>query len=672
MRPSESLRSLRAFGVVAHVDAGKTTLSERVLFHTGRIHRVAEVHEGAATTDATAIERRRGISIHAAAIHCTWDEHPLTLVDTPGHVDFTVEVERSLRVLDGAVLVLCAVGGVQAQTLSVFRQMRRYGVPSVAFINKCDRPGADPARVVNSVTERLGVQSALLQLPIGSGETLSGVVDLISMRALRFEGRHGEQVLEGPVPAELQEAAMRARAQLLETVSLHSDALLSALVEERPVSQAQLCASIREATLSGAFIPALVGSAYRDVGVQPVLDAVVRYLPAPEERLHATVDAAHEPGPDIRVDASAPTLAFAFKRQELRHGALSWIRLYQGRLQAGDVLWSRRSGEAHRVQRLLRLDAGGVSPVSEAVAGEIVALPGVGLSTGDTLAAEGCALTLPGLELPVPVVEVAASLLEGKVSRLSTALRSVAAEDPTFQVSMDAESGELRLRGMGELHLEVICERLREDHGLVLRLGAPHVALRHTLAAPVAFDLLHKKQGGGPGQYARVVGRVEPIEGMDVTLQWDANGEALPQIYRGAIEKAARHLMDEGLEDGIPWVGVRVVLTDGATHVQDSSDLAFYLATRAALREALSSAAPVVLEPRMRVEVEAPGEDQGQVFRTLISRRGQVLGSETHAESVQLTAEVPLSEMFGYANGLRSVTRGAGSFRMSFARYAAR
>ncbi len=641
----------RAFGIAAHVDAGKTTLSERILFHTGQIRKVKEVHHGGATTDATAIERRHGISIEAAAVNCVWHEHRLTLVDTPGHIDFSVEVERSLRVLDGAVLVLCAVGGVQAQTATVYRQMARYKLPFVAFINKCDRPGSDPSAVVAQLRLQLGLDAVALQLPIGLGRELEGVIDLITMRELRFVGSNGIEVVSCEIDTCRTAQALQAREALLDAVSLHSDGLTEAIVGGRELSEDLIHDAVREGVAKG-LVPVILGTALQNIGIQPVIDAVVRYLPSPSG--------------EVGLDP----VAFAFKAKITDHGPRTWLRVYRGTIRTNDKLRTAR-GEKVRIGRLVTLQAGATRAIDQLGPGEIGALVGTLLTTGDTLSVDGSE-QLEGIELHEPVLEVALSLRSGLLEHLSRGLQRLIVEDPTLHHRTDPESGELRLAGMGELHLQIAAERLLTEHAVEVSLGAPRVALRRSLDRPVAFDYLHRIQRGGNGQYARVVGRLEPLGGLENDVVWEAGGDAIPHEYRRVIERAVAHVLAEGLQDDIPWVGVRAVFTDGATHVEDTSDMAFYNATRAALRLAMSKPEPVVLEPCMTVEVDAAAEHLGAVLRSIAKRNGAVLVSEVSGRESRVVAEVPLAQMFGYAGDLRGATSGNGSFSMSFASYRTR
>lgn len=656
----------RAFGIVAHVDAGKTTLSERILFHTGRIHRMTEVHHGGATTDPLAVEQRHGISVTAAATRTAWRDAQLTLIDTPGHVDFAVEVERSLRVLDGAVLVLDAVAGVQAQTRAVFRRLRRYEVPTIALVNKADKVGADPPRVILDMQEQLGVQTAPLQLALGLGSELRGVIDLVHMRVVRFEGEHGERVVFEAIPESEMARARLARERLLDAASLHSDALLEHWLAEDEVPAELVLDAVRAGVLACELVPVLTGSAYRNIGVQTLLDAAVDLLPAPEDRVRVARTGAGEPV-DLVVDPDAELVGFVFKRQETAHGSLSWIRVLQGSLKAGQKV--QVAGQTLRTPRLVVPDVTGQELVDTVGAGHIGALVGVGLRTGATVQALGSDLALAGLEIPEPVVEVAVHHVGGRFDRLGPALRRLAAEDPSLQVESDAESGELRLRGMGELHLSIVAERLEEASGVQIRLSPPRVALRQTLPDAQAFSHTLRKQNGGVGLYARLIGRVEPIEGLGVETCITAGRDVVPEAYRSGIARAVSSFC---ADQDIPWVGLRVVIEDGDVHSKDSSESAFELCMRDILVNLTEQAQAHVLEPRMRVEVEAPESQHGSVLRSLGRRNAMITDSLVDALESRVVADVPLAAMFGYASDLRSATGGEGSFTMSFLRYAQR
>jgi elongation factor G len=659
--------TLRNFGISAHIDAGKTTLAERILFLAGRTRVIRDIRgrDGTPVLDHDAIEARRGISIHAAATTVHWGEAQLNLIDTPGHVDFTAEVERALRVLDGAVLVLDAVSGVQAQTVTVVRQMDRYGVPRIAFINKMDKEGADPDVVLDTMRDRLGAHPVLLQWPIGAGKALSGVVDLVSETAWTFEGPGGSERVEIPVPADLVDVVAARREAMLDALSLHSDALTEQLLEG-VVDEDSVHDAVRAATLSGALVPVLVGSAFRNLGVQPLLDAVVRYLPEPTER---TLVAHGDDGEvSLVADPDAPPIAYAFKVEETDHGRVTWVRVVQGTLRRGERLVESRTGAVVRVGRLARLHAGDLEPLEVAAAGELVALFGADVSFGDTLCAEGISVTLELPQVPEPVVEVAVHRRSGSADALGRALARVVREDPTIRVSKDDRSGEIRMRGMGELHLEVIAERLQQRHRIEVELGPPSVAWRQSLVQRVPFDTLLKQQNGGSGHYARITGFMEP-SGEHEPFTWSVEGGAIPTMYRKSVERGFADAIAAGLDD-VPLHGARVVVTGGAAHSDDSSEQAFYRAARMVVREVLGRGPLVRLEPVMDVHLEADDAYQGAVMAAILRRRGVVTGSGTDGRSAAVDAQVPLAEMFGFSNVLRSATSGTGTFDLRFSHYA--
>lgn len=642
------VQHVRNFGISAHVDAGKSTLAERILFDTGRIRTMGDVRDGGrgVTLDHDPQEQDRGITIRTATASCTWEGHRLDLVDTPGHIDFTIEVERALRVVDGAVLVLCAVAGVQAQTHTVERQMARYGVPRIAFVNKCDREGADPARVVAQLRE-LGVNAALVQVPVGSGAGFEGVVELVDNRS-------------AVPPSEAFEA-------LLDALGQFDDTVVAAVLDDREPTAEELRAAIRRGVLARVFVPVFVGSAQRNLGVRELLDGIVAYLPSPRDRQVVAQDV---DGAPVRLVAAAeaPTVAMAFKRDETPYGSLTWLRLYQGTLVSGTTLSCARTGERRRISRLARLHAGKQEPVERAEAGDIVAALGLDVSSGETLCDPSHVVSVGAFHVPEPVVECALSLVSGTTEDLSKALGRFVREDPSLRVRTDAESGETRLAGMGELHLEVVATRVRDDFGCTVHLGAPRVAMRQTPTRVAAFDHVLRKQNGGPGLYARVVGRLEPAE-RD-SFVWQVTGGAIPAEYRSAVERG----FTDGLADGgaldCPVLGARVVVTDGDIHSNDSSEQAFYLAARDACREALARSEPALLEPWMEVVAEATVDRPGPVLALLQQRGAQVSDVVDDDGVIRVSASVPLRRMFGFAGALRNVTGGTGTFSMEFARYA--
>lgn len=683
------LSSLRNIGISAHVDAGKTTLTERILFYTGRIHRIGEVHDRdgrGATMDSTKAEKAHGITIKSAATRVSWRDHAITIIDTPGHADFTIEVERSLRVLDGAVFVFSAVEGVQAQSIAVDRQMRRHGVPRLAFINKMDRVGARPDAVVRDIRDQLGVLAVPVQIPIGIEAQpeggFTGVVDLLELRAIRFGGEHGEVLESIELPDHLVAAAQAAREQLVDVVSRHDDALLDAALSGEPVSASDLRAAIRRATIALSIVPVLFGSAFRNKGVQPLLDAVVDYLPDPSQ-VRNIATALGPDGTEVPVELQTkddlPVCAFVFKLDEGRFGSLGYVRVYQGTLERGATLWCPRTGRRLRVGRLLRLHPDDPTPIDAAHAGEIVGLFGGACESGDTLCGfdertgEPLSLSVAGFEIPEPVVSrTIEPKRDADLDALAKALARFTREDPSLRVGRDAESGQTLISGTGVLQLEIYAERLADEHGLEVRLGAPQVAYRETVTAPVEFDHLHRKQsGGGTGQYAGVRGWLRPTGELETALRFTESirSGTIPRAYLQACEQGAREALEAGPLVGAPVVGVGVELVEGKTHPVDSSDLAFHLATRDAVREAVKAAQPRLLEPIMRVEVDVPSAFGG-IGGSLLRRRGSILGSESHGERMTVVALVPLSEMFDYATDLASLTGGRGAHSMTMHGYA--
>ena len=656
------LKSIRNLGISAHIDAGKTTLAERILFYTGRIHRMGEIRakDGhGATMDADPLEKKKGITISTAATRAEWAGHTLHLVDTPGHVDFTVEVERALRVLDGAILVLSAVHGVQAQTRTVDAQMRRYGVPAIGFVNKCDLPGADVYRVAAEVEAVLGRTTALVQLPLFDNHRLVGVADLVRLQRLSFEGAHGEQVVRGPLA--LTAEVLDARERLLDQLTLVDDALAARLLEGE-VTVADIDAALARAVRADALTPLFVGSALANVGVQPLLDGVVAWLPSPLDR--EVRDASDDV---VDADPEGPLAAFVFKTEEGRFGQHAWVRVYRGTLRTGDLVVA--DGERVRVGRLLALDPLGAVPIDEARAGDICAVFGIDVPSGTTLSDPLVPLTLVPMSVAEPMMRAAATLVSGDRDKLGKALARATREDPTLRVSTHPETGELLLEGVGELQLEVLVERLAEA-GLVLELSAPQVARRMAIRGRADFDHFLRMQRGGRGQYAHVVGFVEPAESVEVV--WAVTGGAIPSQFRKAVEQGFLQAAERGVVDEIPLVGVRITVTDGAAHAKDSSERDFERAAAFALREAVGEADAVVLEPWVRVETDALAEHHGAVLGLLAQRGGQIEEAEVIDARSRVVAVVPLDAMFGFSGVLRSATAGSGAFAMDFARFAPR
>ncbi len=671
---AKDMKLTRNIGISAHIDSGKTTLTERILFYTGRIHAIHEVRgkdDVGATMDSMEIEKERGITIQSAATYTQWAGHQINIIDTPGHVDFTIEVERALRVLDGAVLVLCGVAGVQSQSMTVDRQMRRYSVPRIAFINKLDRTGANPVRVTQQLREKLSHNAVLMQLPIGLEDRLEGVVDLVTMQALYFEGENGSEVIAKPVPESLHAAAEAAREEMLDAVSMFSEELMEAILEER-VTEPLVHEAVRLGVLSLDLTPVFLGSAYKNKGVQPLLDAVTRYLPSPLDITNTGVDLdAEEAEITIESDPDQPLVALAFKLDDGRYGQLTYIRVYRGTLSKGDTMINARTGKKVKVGRLVRMHSDKMEDIDTSSSGDIVALFGIDCASGDTFIAPGTNVAMSSMHVPRPVISLSVKPSDNKdADKLGKALQRFVREDPTFTAGVDPESGETVIAGMGELHLDVYIERMKREYGCAVETGAPRVAYRECISRRADFDYTHKKQTGGSGQYGRVAGYVEPVDGSDdFEFVSEIRGGSIPTEYIPACEKGFRASCEKGRLIGAPVLGLRVVINDGAAHAVDSSDMAFQAAARGAFREAYDRAKPVVLEPIMKLEVEGPAEFQGAYIKAIMQRRGMVAGSLDEDGFTRVEAHVPLGEMFGFATDLRSASQGKAEFTMEFARY---
>ncbi|MGO9112360.1 MAG: elongation factor G [Thermoguttaceae bacterium] len=670
------LSKLRNIGISAHIDSGKTTLSERVLYYSGRIHRMQEVKGGGAgaTMDHMDLERERGITITSAATSVEWNGYDINLIDTPGHVDFTVEVERSLRVLDGAILVLCAVGGVQAQSLTIDRQMRRYRVPRLAFINKMDRTGSNPQKVVEQLRSKLGCDAVLMQLPIGLEHNFEGVVDLIREEALYFDGDNGETVRREPVPAGMVEEVKAARQHLLETVSMYSDEMMELLLGEENLPLVLIDRVVREAVLSQQLTPVFLGSAYKNKGVQPLLDAVVRYLPSPLESPIKALD--HDDAKKevpLTPDPAKPLVGMGFKIVEDSYGTLTFMRLYQGSIKKGESYFNQRTGRKERFSRIVRMHADQREDIDTAEAGDIVAVLGLDAASGDTYCSQCPYCTLESMFVPEPVIKMAvAPAKRDGADRLSKALHRFRREDPTLHISTDEETSETIMAGMGELHLEIYIERIRREYGVEVEVGAPKVNYREAPTQACKFNTKHKKQTGGSGQYAHIVGKMEPLpEDSPDTFVFEEEvvGGRIPKNFIPAVEKGFRQMVHKGPVAGYPVVGLKVTLEDGSYHDVDSSDKAFQTCARTCMRENFPATRPVLLEPVMRIEIECPTDFQGSVVGNLTSRRGMVVATEVSGATCRIEGEVPLSETFGYSTDLRSMTQGQGTFTMEFAKY---
>ena len=667
------LERLRNIGISAHIDSGKTTLTERILFYTDRIHAIHDVKgkDGVgAKMDSMELEKERGITIQSAATHCTWREHPINIIDTPGHVDFTIEVERALRVLDGAVLVLCSVGGVQSQSITVDRQMTRYKVPRIAFINKCDRTGANPERVTNQLREKLNHNAVMMQVPIGLEGDLEGVVDLVAMKALYFDGVNGETVRVEEIPGHLQAEAEAKREEMLDAVSMFSEELMEAILEGTP-SEEMIRDAVRRGTLSLELTPVFLGSAYKNKAVQPLLDAVSNYLPSPLDIENKALDLEQDEK-EIILSASEddPLACLAFKLEDGRYGQLTYIRIYQGVLRKGDTIINSRNGRKVKVGRLVRMHADEMEDIDQAPPGDIVALFGVECASGDTFTAPSVSLSMTSMHVPAPVISLAVQPKDHKAQdNMGKALNRFCKEDPTFRMHLEAETGETIISGMGELHLEVYLERMRREYSAEVEAGAPQVAYRETITRRREFNYTHKKQTGGSGQFGRVAGYMEPLEDGEYEFVSEITGGAFPSEFIPSLDKGFRKCLQKGTLAGFPLAGVRLVVNDGASHSVDSSDNAFQAAAVGAFREAYPKAAPVLLEPIMKVAVEGPSEFQGAIMGGLSQRRGIISGTYEEGTYTVVEAEVPLAEMFGYSTVLRSATQGKAEFTMEFSSY---
>lgn len=682
------LSRYRNIGVSAHIDSGKTTLSERILFYSGRIHSIHEVKgkDGVgATMDHMELEREKGITITSAATQVTWKDYTINLIDTPGHVDFTVEVERSLRVLDGAILVLCSVGGVQSQSLTVDRQMKRYKVPRIAFINKMDRTGANPEKVIGMVRDKLMVNPCPLQIPMGREAAFEGVIDLVEMRAAFFDGEDGENVRYEAIPAQYAEQAAEARQFMLETLSMFNDDVAMAILEELPMTPEQLRPIIRECTLNHKIVPVMMGTAYKNKGVQELLDAVTYYLPSPLDRELSAMDNDMKPPADatnlqpgwnrvpLTSDPTKPLVCMAFKTVVEQFGQLTYTRIYQGKITKGDSYINTRTGKRIRFGRLVRMHANSRDDIEGGEAGDIVALVGVDCASGDTFCAEGTNYSLESIFVPDAVIRLSIEPVKRDgADKLGKALERFRREDPTFRVLTDEETGQTLIAGMGQLHLDIYVERIKREYGVECIVGQPRVAYRETPTKKVEFNWKHKKQTGGSGQFAHIVGYLEPLpEDSAIPYEFvnDVSGGRIPKEYIAPTDKGFQRAIVKGPLCECEVVNVRMVLQDGSYHDVDSSEMAFDICGFDCMRDTLKKAEIGLLEPIMKLEVEVPEEFQGSVTGQLSSKRGVISSSDTNLGIATISAEVPLSMMFDYANELRSMTQGKGTFTMEFSRY---
>ncbi len=697
----KALPKTRNIGISAHIDSGKTTLSERILFYCDKIHKIEEVKGGGsgATMDHMELEREKGITITSAATTVEWegvDRKGITfaegdgksikvnLIDTPGHVDFTVEVERSLRVLDGAILVICSVAGVQSQSITVDRQMKRYRVPRLAFLNKMDRMGANPYNGVKALREKLNHNAVLMQIPIGAEENFKGIIDLIVMKAYWFDGENGENVREEAIPAELLDQSQKARDEMLDVISAFDDQMMEDILEGKEITEETIHRTVRKGVNLLKFTPVFLGSAFKNKGVQLLLNAVARYLPSPvSSEKPKAIDSKINAKIDLEPDMDKPLVCMAFKITDEQFGQLTYTRIYQGTLNKGDTLYNTRTKKRVRVGRIVRMNSNDRVNIDSASAGDIIAMIGVDCASGDTFVAEDQNvehLSCEGMHVPIPVIELSIKARDKEMqTRMSKGLQRFIKEDPTFHLFTDEESGETRISGMGELHLEIYVERLKREYKAEVDVGAPQVNYRETIRGEAKFEYTHKKQSGGSGQFGKVAGKIKFLaddrkerEDQVFRMVNEVKGGSIPNEFIPSCEKGFMDVMNKGPLAAFPVINVEAYLQDGQSHDVDSSDLAFRIAARMAMRQAIKDAQPVLLEPIMKVEVETPQDFQGFVIGDLSSRRGVILGSEsTDSGDAIINAHVPLSEMFGYATVLRSGTAGKAGYSMEFAKYEA-
>lgn len=667
--PFEKVRNI---GIAAHIDAGKTTTTERILFYSGIVHKIGEVHEGTAVTDWMEQERERGITITAAAISTTWKDYQINIIDTPGHVDFTIEVERSMRVLDGVIAVFCSVGGVQPQSETVWRQADRYKVPRIAFVNKMDRTGANFYKVYEQIRERMRANAVPVQLPIGSETEFKGIVDLVRMKAFIYNNDQGTDISETDIPADMQELAQEYRTKLIESVAETTDALTEKYLEGEELTEAEILSGLRHGTIAGTIVPLLCGSAFKNKGVQLLLDAVIDYLPSPTE-VPPVQGTLPNGSPAVRhADDDEPLSALAFKIMADPYGRLTFIRVYSGVLKKGSYVLNSTKDKKERVSRLVILKADDRSDVEELRAGDLGAALGLkDTFTGDTICDEKAPVILESLFIPEPVISVAVEpKTKQDMDKLSKALQSLSEEDPTFRVSIDKETNQTVIAGMGELHLEILVDRMLREFKVEANVGAPQVAYRETVRKSVKAEGKHIRQSGGKGQYGHVVIELEPGEaGTGFEFVSKIVGGSIPKEYISPAEQGMKEACESGILAGYPVIDLKATLVDGSFHDVDSSEMAFKIAGSLAIKEAVMKASPVLLEPMMKVEVEVPEDFLGDVIGDLNSRRGQIEGMGSNEGIAKVTAKVPLAEMFGYATDIRSKTQGRGIFSMEFSQY---
>jgi elongation factor G len=667
------LERVRNIGISAHIDSGKTTLTERILFYTNRIHKINEVRgkDGTgAVMDSMELEKERGITIASAATHCEWNNHAVNIIDTPGHVDFTVEVERSLRVLDGVVLILCSVSGVQSQSITVDQQMKRYEVPCIAFVNKCDRSGANPLKVCKQLRDKLGHNSVMLQLPIGLEDKHEGIIDLVKMKAFYFEGDNGERMVEADIPAELKDDAEAAREEMIDAVSLFSEALTDAILEEAQITEEMIMSAVRTGTIAREMTAVFLGSAYKNKGVQPLLNAVLDYLPCPLDIRNEAIDLDNnEEAVILDSDFDKPAVALAFKLEDGQYGQLTYIRVYQGCVNKGDTLINARDHKKVKIGRLIRMHSNQMEDVDAIPAGHIGAIFGIDCASGDTFVSPNINYSMMSMHVMDPVISLSITPKDNKAQiNMSKALNRFTKEDPTFKTYVDHETGDTIIQGMGELHLEVYVERMKREYKAEVDTGQPRVAYRETITRKAPFNYTHKKQTGGAGQFGRVAGFIEPTE-EEFEFVNKITGGRIPTQYIPACEKGFEGCLVKGPSLEFPVTGIKITLEDGAYHAVDSSEMAFQSAARGGFLEAYNKAKPVIMEPIMKVVIETPNEFQGACMGLINQRRGIIQGSQEEGVMSVIESQVPLSDMFGFSTVLRSATQGKAQFTMEFSSY---
>jgi len=666
----KAFEKVRNIGISAHIDSGKTTLTERILFYSKRIHAIHDVKgkDGVgATMDSMELEKERGITIASAATYCEWQEHEINIIDTPGHVDFTIEVERALKVLDGAILILCSVGGVQSQSITVDQQMKRYKVPCIAFINKCDRSGANPSRVIEQLKTKLGHNTALMQIPIGLEANFEGIVDLVSMKAVYFDGINGEVIRTENIPENLLSEAVEKREKLIDTASMFSDELMEAALEDN-VTEQLLISAVRKATISREMTPIFMGSAYKNKGVQPLLDAATNFLPSPDEIENKALDLNNNEAEVLLFnDSQKPLVAYAFKIEEGQYGQLTYVRVYQGILEKGATIFNIRTGKKVKIGRLARMHANQMEEIEKISAGYIGALFGIDCASGDTFVSKNIKLAMTSMFIPNPVISLAIIPKDSAAEiNMSKALNRFSKEDPTFRAYVSKETGDTIISGMGELHLEVYVERMRREYKAEVTIGTPTVSYRETITKLAEFNYTHKKQTGGAGQFGRIAGYMEPITEEKFVFENKITGGSIPTQFISACEKGFKSCFEKGPKMEFPVTGIKIVINDGQSHSVDSSDMAFFATARGAFREGYARAKSVIHEPIMKVVVETPIEYQGAAMGSLNQRRGIIVASQDEGYMCVIEAHVPLAEMFGYSTILRSLTQGKAQFTMEF------